>query len=55
MGLVCVCVGGGGKQDVITILTSAMTPYPLQYLVNVSVLAGGGGAVVTNAFHSYIA
>ena len=62
MGLVCVCVrwgggggggGGGGNQDVITIKTSTITRYPLQYLVSVSVLADGGGAVVTNAFHSY--
>ena len=55
MGLVCVCVvgggGGGGNQDVITIQTSTMTP--LQYLVSVSLLVGGDGAVVTNAFHSY--
>ena len=47
VGLVCVCVcvggggGGGGNQDVITIQRSTMTP--LQYLISVSVLAGGMG------------
>ena len=50
MWLVCVCVGGGGNQDVITIQTSTMTPLSATVSL-VSVLAGGGGAVVTNSFH----
>ena len=43
--------GGGGERD-----SSKHLPWPryrLQYLVSASVLAGRGGAVVTNAFHSY--
>ena len=44
-------VGGGGGRDVVTIRTSTMTPYWLQYHVCRPVLASG--AEVTNAFHSY--
>ena len=47
--LVVVVVGWG--QDVITIQTSTMTRYRLQYHVCRPVLAGG--AVVTNAFHTH--
>ena len=46
---VCVCVGGGGGgQDVITIRTSIMTLYLLQYHVcrvpTVLARVGGGGS-----------
>ena len=44
--------GGGGNQDGITIQTSIITPL-LATVSRVSVLADGGRAVVTNAFHYY--
>ena len=46
VGLVCLCVGGSRRY-------LPRPRYRLQYLVSVSVLAGGDGAVVTNAFHFY--
>ena len=56
MGLVCVCVGGGGESrryNHPNIYNDPVIRY-VQSLVSVSSLAGGGGAVVTNAFHSYM-
>ena len=54
VGLVCVCVGGGGQSRRYNHPNSYNDPAIryVQSLVSVSSLAGG--AVATNAFHSYM-
>ena len=50
---VCVCVWGGGGQDVIAIQTSTMTPPSATVLSVPTARDVGGWGMVTNAFYSH--